>query len=75
MSNLLRDAKFWTAVLDTVISIALFFTGKYLAPEVAEDVKFLVAALQPIFLALIAALFAFEREQLRVGVHPLQLKK
>lgn len=61
MERLLHSAKFWTAVLDALISLALFFVGKY-APSFAEDVKILTITLQPVFVVLIAAI-AYEDGQ------------
>jgi len=53
-SALLHSRKFWLAILDTVIGITTFFVVKY-APTAAEDVKFLFASLQPVFVAIILA--------------------
>jgi len=53
---LFKSRKFMLLLFDTVISLALFFTGKYLAPPVFEDVKFAIVALQPIFIAVIAGI-------------------
>lgn len=46
--KLLESRRFWLLVLDTIISLALHFWG-------AEDVKFLITALQPIFVLVIIA--------------------
>lgn len=54
MDKLLQSRRFWTLVLDTVVSLLLFFVGKY-AGAALDDVKFLVLTLQPIFVMLIAA--------------------
>jgi len=51
---LLHSRKFWLLVLDTVVSLVLFFTGKYL-PSAAEDVKFAILGLQPVVIAVILA--------------------
>jgi hypothetical protein len=58
MKRLLNSSKFWALILDTVISSVLFFVGKYAVPELAEDIKFVIMALQPVFLVLIAAIAA-----------------
>lgn len=59
MSNaikaLLASRKFLLLLLDTVISTALFFVGKY-ALGAFEDVKFMILALQPIFVMIIFAI-------------------
>lgn len=54
-SALLHSRKFWLLILDTVISLTLYFVTKY-TPEAAEDVKFLILALQPIFVTIILAI-------------------
>jgi|GEM_PF-5562901 len=46
--------EFWVMVIDVVVSLVLYFTGKYLAPEIFEDVKFLIATIQPLVLAIVA---------------------
>jgi hypothetical protein len=55
-SLLLHSRKFWLLILDTVVSLVLYFVGKYTAPTIMEDVKFLVLMLQPVFIAVIAAI-------------------
>jgi hypothetical protein len=51
---LLHSRKFWLLVLDTVVSLALFFVGKY-AVIAFDDLKFAVLSLQPVFVAIILA--------------------
>jgi hypothetical protein len=53
--NILKSRKFWLAIFDLVVSLALYFTGKY-APIAAEDVKVVIYAIQPVFVALIASI-------------------
>lgn len=50
--SLLKSRKFLLLVLDTIMSLVLFFVGKYL-PMAAEDVNFAIGALQPVFIAII----------------------
>lgn len=45
--GLLRSRKFMLAVLDVVASTALYFAGKY-AGAALDDIKFLIAAYQPV---------------------------
>jgi len=52
LASLRKSRKFLILVLDTVISLALFFVGKY-AMNAIEDVKFLILALQPVAVAII----------------------
>jgi len=52
---LFKSRKFLLLLLDTVISIALYFTGKYL-PGAEADIKFVILGLQPVVVALIFAI-------------------
>jgi len=64
-----RSRKFWLLVLDTVISLALFFVGKYGGPSAMEDVRFVILTLQPVIIALILSI-AYEdgaRNRLTAG--------
>lgn len=56
MASLLKSRKFWLAILDIVISTATYFITKYVAPEVAEDILWLIAAWQPVVIMLIAGI-------------------
>lgn len=51
---LLQSRRFWTLLLDAVLSITIYFVGKYFSVAL-DDVKFLIVTLQPIALILIAA--------------------
>ena len=55
-SSLLHSRKFWLLILDTILSLVLYFVGKYAAPTILEDVKVLVVILQPVFITVIAAI-------------------
>ena len=48
----------WIALVDVVVGLALYFGAKYLAPEFAKDMTFVIGILQPFVLALIARAFA-----------------
>ena len=53
--SLAKSRKFLLLVLDTVVALVLFFVGKYL-PVAAEDINFVIAALQPVFVSIIIAI-------------------
>ena len=53
MSGLFKSRKFWVMVCDIVISTATFFVTKYAAPEIGEDILWLIAAWQPVVYAVI----------------------
>ena len=55
MPSIFSSRKFWITVSDLVFSTALFFITKYAAPSMIDDVKFLIGAIQPVVLMLIAA--------------------
>jgi hypothetical protein len=42
-------------LLDTIVSIALYFVGKYL-PGAEADIKFVILGLQPVIIAVILAI-------------------
>ena len=55
MQRLLKSSKFWLLVLDTVVSLILFFVGKY-AQMAAEDIAILIGTLQPVFVFVIGGI-------------------
>ncbi len=59
---LLKSRKFLVLLLDTVVSLALYFSAKYLAAGAVEDIKTVIVALQPVALVLIGAI-AYEDGQ------------
>lgn len=65
-ASLLKSRKFWLMILDLVISLALYFVAKYAAAPVAEDVKWVIGLIQPIFIAIISAI-AYEDASLNAA--------
>ena len=51
-----HSRKFRVLVYDVVISLVLYFGAKYLAPVAFADIQFVIAALQPVFIALIGGI-------------------
>ena len=49
---LFGSRKFLLLLLDTVISVVLYFIGKYV-PDAEADVKFIILALQPVIISVI----------------------
>lgn len=70
ITGLLRSRKFLLLCLDTVISLALFFVGKYAVPELATDIEFAIGALQPVFVSLIIAISVEDAAAKRAGKFP-----
>lgn len=62
-ASLAHSRKFWLLYADVVGSLVLYFAVKYAAPSVADDVKFVIAALQPVFLVLIGAIVAEDNSE------------
>lgn len=62
------DSKFWTATVDVVAYLLLFFVGKYGTPSLLEDVKTVWFAAQPVVLIVLAGLFQSDFEALREGL-------
>ncbi len=56
VAGLLRSRKFLLLILDVLLSSLLYFAGKHLAPDVVDDIKFLVASYQPVFLMVIGSI-------------------
>jgi hypothetical protein len=52
---LFQSRKFWLLILDTFVSLGLYFVSKY-AGSAFEDVKLVILGLQPVFLMIIYAI-------------------
>jgi uncharacterized membrane protein YhaH (DUF805 family) len=64
-AGLIRSRKFWLMILDLVISFILYFVSKYGTGNLVEDVKFVIAAIQPVFVVIIGAI-AYEDANKRI---------
>jgi hypothetical protein len=63
-----KDSKFWLALFDGLVSLAIYFIGKYGAAGMLDDAKMIIAFIQPIFALIIAGLFQAEAIALRAGI-------
>ena len=54
--GLICSRKFWLLLLDTVMSLGLYFVGKYASASLLEDTKLVILAMQPVFVAIILAI-------------------
>ncbi len=68
LHSLFRSRKFLVLLLDTVVSLLLYFGGKYLGGSAYDDVKFVIGALQPVALVLIYSIAQEDVAALRAGV-------
>ena len=64
MQRSFKSAKYWAAVTDVVLSTVLYFSAKYLAPELAADVKWVIVAYQPIFAMVIKGIYEEDKAKL-----------
>lgn len=62
-----KDSKFWLAILDVVVSVALYFVGKYSSTAFFDDIKFVIGIMQPIFVTIIVGLFQSQNTTLAGG--------
>jgi hypothetical protein len=53
---LLQSRKFWIMCVDLFVSVSGYFLMKYADPRLATDALFLIGALQPVVLAVIASI-------------------
>jgi len=51
-----KSRKFWIAIVDVVISLTTYFTGKYFDPEAGKDIMIVIGSLQPVVLLLIGSI-------------------
>ncbi len=54
--SLLKSRKFWLMTADAIVSLAVYFAAKYLAPAAADDVIKILATLQPVVIVMITAI-------------------
>ena len=54
--SIFKSRKFWTAIVDVVVVLVLYFIGKYAGASVAEDMNVLIMAIQPVFIMVIGGI-------------------
>ena len=65
-----RSRKFLTMLLDTVVALATYFITRFVAPDYAKDVLFVLGALQPVVLAVIVMWGVEDAAMKRAGILP-----
>lgn len=68
MTQLMHSRKFLLLVLDVLISVALYFVGRYY-PAMMDDVKFLVVTLQPVIVVVIGAIAYEDAKKIDANTH------
>jgi hypothetical protein len=66
MAKLLYSRKFWLMVVDTTISLVLFYFGKS-RPDILPDVEQIIAILQPVFITLIYSIATEDAARMKAG--------
>lgn len=66
MQRLLKSAKFWTMIVDLVVSVATYFVGKY-AGATGPDMLYVIGLLQPVAIAVIAGIFVEDAAAKKAG--------
>ena len=51
-----RSRKFRIALVDIVFSTAAYFVAKYIAPEIGNDIFFVIGLWQPVIISLITGI-------------------
>ena len=62
-----KSRKFWITVVDVIVSTAVYFIGRYVAPEIGKDILWLIGTWQPIVILLIVTYTIQNVEALRNG--------
>jgi hypothetical protein len=62
-----KSRKFWLTLADIVVSTATYFIGRYIAPEIGNDVLWLIGTWQPIIILLIVTYTVQNVEAIRNG--------
>jgi len=65
--SLFESRKFWLMILDTVVSITLWYVNRN-SPQALEDVKFLIGAIQPVFITLIGSIAHEDAAAMAAGI-------
>jgi hypothetical protein len=54
--NILKSRKFWITIADIAISTATYFVTKYTAPQIGNDILWVIGTWQPVIIALITGI-------------------
>ena len=65
--SVLTSRRFWTAVVDLVVSVTGFITAHFVPNPTTVDIKFIIVALQPVVAILIASYTTEDVATLKYG--------
>lgn len=66
-SSIFQSRKFWLMVADVTVSLATYFIGKYMNPAAAQDLLFLIGAVQPVVISVIVSITVQNIEGIKAG--------
>ncbi len=70
LNSLLHSRKFLLLLMDAVLSIVLYFVGKYGSASLLDDMKFLIGVLQPVWITIIYTVAKEDAAAWTSGVAP-----
>jgi hypothetical protein len=72
ISHLFASRKFLLMLLDLVVSVSTYFIGKYANPAAAQDMLFLITAMQPVFVTVIAGIAYEDGQEKRADTYYIE---
>ncbi len=66
--GLMRSRKFWVMVLDAGVSLALYFAAKYMGASEYDDIKVVIALLQPIAVTVVGMIAHEDVNAMKAGL-------
>lgn len=70
VKSLLHSRKAAIVVIDGIVTLILYFVGKYSSPNTLEDLKIIIAVMQPIFVMWIGSIAYEDGKKLQGGGTP-----
>ena len=67
MKSLWESRKFRIMLFDTIVAIAVYAVGKFVAPLYSQDILWLIAAVQPVVLSLIVGIAVEDAAAMKSG--------
>jgi len=61
------DPKIKTLLIDGIVTLVLYFVGKYAAPGILDDVKIVLLVVQPIVAGILLGMYQTEQAVLKAG--------
>lgn len=68
MTSLFKSRKFWLMILDVVISTLTYFLTNLAEPALGQHILWLIAAWQPVFVAIITGIAIEDSASIKAGM-------